>query len=543
MKLKKLVGLSSALALSAMSLVAQEAKPVELKQQFEQLLLLQKQQAEQIESLKKQLEAIKGQPVTPGGKVTPPDVKIQDLERRVSELTNNWASKPWLVEQKWKPGDPIGLGRSGASYLNMSLIGLFTTGTSTANDIGALQPGGHDPNQRGFTVQNIETVFEGMVDPYFRGQANLIYGMDASGESLFELEEVYLETLSLPGNLQLKAGQFFTEFGRLNPSHPHSWSFVDQPLINNRMFGADGMRNPGARLSWLLPTPFYSEFFMTIQNSHGPNAYSFRGAGHAHGDEAEEGALVSTFRHPDNDRGVKTITDMLFTPRLVTSFELTDSQTVLMGVSAAFGPNNSGEENFASKTVTQIVGADFTWKWKPTNHTKGFPFVTWKTEAMLRKNQVGAFDWSSEEDEDDNGKFDAGVLVDTMNNGTKFAAVMAAETLTDYGAYTEFLYGFRPGWVAGIRYDWVGGKRGAYEKRGLLKADNETDNQSLTEEAGPDHSRGDRWRLSPNITWYPSEFSKIRLQYNYDDRKHIGHDHSIWLQFEFLLGSHGAHKF
>jgi len=55
--------------------------------------------------------------------------------------------------------------------------------------------------------------------------------------------------------------------------------------------------------------------------------------------------------------------------------------------------------------------------------------------------------------------------------------------------------------------------------------------------------RAQRWRLSPNLTWYPTEFSKIRLQYNYDKRSGIGSDHSVWLQFEFLLGAHAAHKF
>jgi len=60
---------------------------------------------------------------------------------------------------------------------------------------------------------------------------------------------------------------------------------------------------------------------------------------------------------------------------------------------------------------------------------------------------------------------------------------------------------------------------------------------------GRDPDRAQRWRISPNLTWYPSEFSKIRLQYNYDDRDLIGVDHSVWLQFEFLLGAHAAHKF
>ena len=100
------------------------------------------------------------------------------------------------------------------------------------------------------------------------------------------------------------------------------------------------------------------------------------------------------------------------------------------------------------------------------------------------------------------------------------------ETLTDYGFYSQVNYGFRPGWVAGTRFDYVASTRGQYENL-----------------FGIDAARDTRWRLSPNLTWFPSEFSKIRLQYNYDQRRHIGVDHSLWLQFEFLLGAHAAHKF
>ena len=55
--------------------------------------------------------------------------------------------------------------------------------------------------------------------------------------------------------------------------------------------------------------------------------------------------------------------------------------------------------------------------------------------------------------------------------------------------------------------------------------------------------REERWRLAPALTFFPTEFSKVRLQYNFDDRRDTGTDHSIWLQFEFLLGAHAAHKF
>ena len=53
----------------------------------------------------------------------------------------------------------------------------------------------------------------------------------------------------------------------------------------------------------------------------------------------------------------------------------------------------------------------------------------------------------------------------------------------------------------------------------------------------------DRWRASLAVTWYPTEFSKLRLQYNYDDRSFFEDANSIWLQFEFILGAHAAHKF
>ena len=63
-----------------------------------------------------------------------------------------------------------------------------------------------------------------------------------------------------------------------------------------------------------------------------------------------------------------------------------------------------------------------------------------------------------------------------------------------------------------------------------------------------DDTRQTRERISANITWYPTEFSKIRLQYNHDffEENYFlpGHQvDSVFLQFEFILGAHGAHKF
>ena len=449
-----------------------------LQENFERM---QRLHQEQIESLRKQIEAMQPKATSASSNAPSVAATTTPLEK---------VSKG--VEQKdgksWSPGDPIRLaGRSG-SFLDLSLVGMIAMGGSTANDLDALQLGGHDPNQRGFTLQNVEAVFAGAVDPYFRGQANMIFQIDSSGESGLEVEEAFLETISLPWDLQLRTGQFLTEFGRQNPTHPHSWAFVDQPLALARFLGSDGLRNPGARLSWLVPTPFYSELFLAIQNSQGETAHSFR-------DSNEGNAL---FGRTVDQGSVKAFNDLLFAPRYALSFDLTDNQTFLAGVSGAFGPNGSGAD-----TDTQVYGVDWTWKWKSPRHQGGFPFVSWQSEVLWRRYEAGA----------------AGFDVDLDGVPDLF---LPRETLSDYGSYSQLLYGFAKGWILGLRGDYVVGRGASFS---------------------PDPDRDARWRISPNLTWFPSEFSKVRLQYNQDHRTGIGVDHSVWLQLEFLLGAHAGHKF
>jgi hypothetical protein len=97
-----------------------------------------------------------------------------------------------------------------------------------------------------------------------------------------------------------------------------------------------------------------------------------------------------------------------------------------------------------------------------------------------------------------------------------------AETIDNWGMYSQVSYGFLPRWVGSLRGDWVTGQSGDFWADPVLN---------------------DRYRISPALTFYPSEFSKIRLQYNYDRIENTGSENSVWLQFEFLLGAHSAHKF
>ena len=510
-----LCGLSSALCLTLSAIQAQETNDVEALRQ--QLIETQKkfnrdlrEHQQTIDELNQRLNAL-----PQAGTNRPPPSAVDHSE----------PNSDGVSAKAWNPADPIRLGK-GNAYMDIGMVATFAAGGSTARDIEAeLELGGHDPNQRGFTVQGVEATFSGAVDPYFRGFSTINFQIDAEGESALELEEAYLESLSLPANLQLRAGEYFTEFGRHNPTHVHAWGFVDTPLVNGRLLGPDGLHNPGARLAWLAPTPFYSELTLGVQNSQGETATSFRSdGGHHHGGE-DHNDVPFAFRESENDRGVSAFDDLLIAPRYAISFDLTDEQTVLAGASAAFGPNSSGKN--AGDTRTQIYGLDFLWKWKPVRSQGGFPFVSWQTEGMWRRYDAGRFDWDLNGD----GLIDDGEIADP-NTGAP--ALLAGERLDDYGLYSQVLYGFRKGWVAGFRVDHVASREGDYEKRGLM----------LNGEAlGRDESRAARWRLSPNLTWYPTEFSKFRLQYNYDDRRGVGEDHSVWLQFEFILGAHAAHTF
>src|SRR5437899_1085298 len=379
---------------------------------------------------------------------------------------------------------PITIG-GGKNYMNISLDGLSSLGDSSAADLHNIEVGDHDPQQRGFNARNTELAFDGAVDPYFEGFANIVFKLDNDNETEVEVEEAFMQTTNLPYNLQLKAGQFFAAFGRLNPVHPHAWEFVDTTLVNGLFLGPDGLRGVGAQTSWTLPLPWYSQLIFASQNGRGSTGFSFRNPG-------DDGMF---FDRITTDREARGLQDFVWIPRFENSLNLSDTQTVLAGVSGAFGSNETG-----ANSRTQIYGADLLYKWKSSHAEGGFPFVKWQTEYMYRRYEAG------------HGADDS---------------FPVAETFHDWGLYSQVLWGFKKGWVAGIRGDYV-----------------HMQDSMFTD----DLDRQPRWRLSADLTWYPTEFSKIRLQYNQD---FLEEDfflsprevESVFLQWEFILGSHGAHKF
>jgi hypothetical protein len=94
------------------------------------------------------------------------------------------------------------------------------------------------------------------------------------------------------------------------------------------------------------------------------------------------------------------------------------------------------------------------------------------------------------------------------------------------GWYLQSVYQFAPRWRVGARYDSLdsGTPRYTLAPDGLLSPD-------------PD-------RLSLMLDWNPSEFSRLRAQYDWDNARDDGEDDRILrLQYIYGIGAHGAHKY
>lgn len=76
------------------------------------------------------------------------------------------------------------------------------------------------------------------------------------GKVEVELEELFVQTRSLPAGLQVRAGRFASQLGYLNEQHPHADDFVERPLLYRAFLGGHWV-DDGVRVNWTAPTDTY----------------------------------------------------------------------------------------------------------------------------------------------------------------------------------------------------------------------------------------------------------------------------------------------
>jgi hypothetical protein len=467
MKLEKVFGLSSVLCLSAMPLAAQETNNVEqLKKQLqelqEKLQKQQEQQRQQIEALQKQLDALLKQQA--GATSAPPAAatadQIQQLKGRVDQVEES--------QKKVRPGE---------FNPSIGLVGetVFSYRTKGSDQIGSERPGGFDVFQR-----SIELDVAASVDPFAKGYAVINAEADsATGEATVGVEEAALQTTSLPWNLELKAGRFFGEFGRLGYIHDHELPFVNRPLALDQYMGGE-TKTDGLQLNWLLPTPHYVS--LTV------------GLGDQFGDD------------PNNPGAFRHFNEVNYWGRLSTYFDLTPNWQLEGGVSGLWNPKTEDRAGVLvqpnGSTLTErerrLAGLDLKLSYIPLQNNQ-FRSFTWGTELLYSDNRY-LFD--------PDGSLDPSLPAPGLS-GDEFT-----DKVGSLGLYSYATYKWHRQWSAGFLFDWV------------QNAQNHSDQT---------------YAYSPYITWALSHWNQVRLQYTHTDHNAVSglrSDDAVYLQWAWIIGSH-----
>jgi len=426
------------------------------------------------------------------------NARVQALEARIQQLESANAAPAdaatAVAATRPEPPPPAAAATSSASAFNpaISLIlgGSYTTTSRDPADwrIAGFVPAGEEigPGERSFNLGESELTFSASIDPYFSG--TLTAAITADNE--IEVEEAFFRTTALRDGLSVKGGRFLSGFGYLNEVHAHAWDFVDQPLVYQAMFGGQYRQN-GVQVKWLAPTDLFLEF--GAETGNGDNFPGTRLE-----DNGFNGATL--FAHVGGDIGDYT------SWRAGASWLTSRAEERPGGIPGADGA--SAFDSFTGDSDTWVV--DGVLKWEPSPRRQ----LKLQGEYMHRK-------------EDGTFVFDPAGLAALANYGN-----------TQSGWYLQGVYQFAARWRVGARYDSLDSGSPLYSPAA----------SDPPIEFAPPGAAPSPDRLSLMFDWNPSEFSRLRAQFDWDDARDDGHsltdgDHVLRLQYLYGIGAHGAHKY
>jgi hypothetical protein len=162
--------------------------------------------------------------------------RLETLERQLEALRA--APPPPAPEPPPAPAAPL----ASSKFFNpdIAVIGNFlgAAGRSSGGDPAAT-----------FELNEAEASFQAAVDPYAR--ADFFFSYSPEG---VEVEEGFITFPTLPGKLLLKAGKLRAGFGKVNTMHVHALPWVDRPLVTRQLLGGEeGLSDAGLSLARLIP--------------------------------------------------------------------------------------------------------------------------------------------------------------------------------------------------------------------------------------------------------------------------------------------------
>ena len=255
------------------------------------------------------------------------------------------------------------------------------------------------PSANGFSLGESEIALSANIDDKLYGQLTLTAHTE-DGQDQIGVEEAYIDTTSLPHNISIRAGRFYSNIGYLNSHHAHTDNFFDRPLAYQAFLG-NQFGDDGVQVRWVAPTSLFLEF----------GAEVFRGQNYPSGGAQHAGLGARTlFAHVGGDAGI--------------------NNEWLAGVSMLRTSALNADDGFSGDSTLYI--ADGTWKWAPHGAFKDSG-ITVRGE-YFNDRRDGTYT--------DPATLDSGgPLLTSLWNGQR------------RGAYLEGVYRFNSTWDMGYRYD------------------------------------------------------------------------------------------
>jgi len=461
------------------------------------------QAADDVAALRAELEALKQDYASRVGALEARINQIESAQGAIAAANTPPAPTPLAAAESTPPAPPLlpaaestpapGGARGGQSAFNpaisMILAGNYASLSADPSSyrIAGFLPSGGDvgPGARSFNLGESELTVAANVDPYFF--ANVTASVTADNE--ISVEEAYFRTLALHDGFTVKGGRFFSGLGYLNEIHAHAWDFVDQPLVYQAFFGGQ-LAQDGLQVKWIAPTDTFIEL-----GAEAGNGDRFPGT------QRDRNGLNGTtlFAHVGGDIGDST--------SWRTGLSWNDSRSDDRGYEDLDAIGAPVENAFTGTARTWVV--DGLMKWAPSGDS---------TRRQLKLQ---------------------GEYMRRTEDGQLAFDTTGANLTGDYrsrqsGWYVQGVYLFQPRWRIGARYDSLDS---GDPRIGLVQSG------ALTRAAFPTLLSASPDRFTIMLDWSPSEFSRLRGQYAWDESRLDERDRQFQLQYIYAIGAHGAHKF
>ncbi len=412
----------------------------------------------QLRSLSERLQKLEAAPRPPAPPAAPPAAAAPPpAPPGVSAIDLARPRQPFSLYQQRGAGQLL---------FDLGVTGDFV-GNLTQSNVEKARGGTFAGQENRFFPREVELSLFGQVDPYAYAEVRIEAGEDARGaDTKVSLAEASVTMLTLPWGTQAKFGQMRNRFGYTNVIHEHDLPWIDRPNVLRRFLGDEGLKEKGLELTIVPDLPFYLEGLAGVFNGDNETAFG-RG----------------TLRIP------------MFTGRLRTFVEITDTSALQLGVSVA-----SGETGEARRDT--LLGWETRYKYRPEGWLH--PLFTLTGEAIYALRRVHA-------------------ELDTNGDGT--TDTFDKRERDRFGWYLGGEVQPWRRWAGGVRYDWT---------------------------QFPDRPGSER-AIEPYVTFWPSEFLRFRLVYKNTYRDHRdGFDlnggsarkvDEVLFQGTFILGAHPAHPF